>query len=545
MGAVNNVEDVQKLEDTPLEGDHGRLGTTAEELPVAFWKDWKIMGSLLAFALGYNSAYWVFVMPSNGLLVIVADLGGGSDAIWIATAGTLCQTIAIAIVGRLSDVFGRRWYFIFFNVLTLAGMLFASQAKTVRMLAGAVALTGFGSSAQLIGAIVVGELLPNKHRFLVYGIMTVLFAPVTALLPVIDTSPAIGESKSTGILTTRQGGNSSPRPELAGGRSTIYTRECRLPFENLHKRHSRRDLLKNLDYVGFTIFTGSTAALLVGLSWGGSAHPWKSAAVIAPIVLGGVGWIAFVFWELSGIPEVPLIPLAMLNNRDYFSLSIISAVDVMLAYSLNVIWPQQLSTVFGLDTTSIGWNSCTLTGGLLLGQLLAGLLVQPLGELKWQLVVSAVLMTAFAGGLAALDVTRVQGLVLTLLATTASGYLEIVTLVGSPMVINPDIMGIAIGAQSTLRGLLATVAITMYSTILSNEADKGIVKYVVPAVVEAGLPQTSVTSLLQALALGDQALLAKVPGVTQSVILVAVAATRVAYMHAFQIVYVSAIPFGT
>lgn len=64
-----------------------------------------------------------------------------------------------------------------------------------------------------------------------------------------------------------------------------------------------------------------------------------------------------------------------------------------------------------------------------------------------------------------------------------------------------------------------------------------------PALVEAGLPLTSVEPLLQALSSGNDAI-AAVPGVTQRIVEIAVAAMKTAYFKAFKVVYVTSLAFG-
>src|ERR1700743_2149596 len=68
-----------------------------------------------------------------------------------------------------------------------------------------------------------------------------------------------------------------------------------------HEKFRNRDpiqQLKDFDYVGTLLFVGGFLLFLMGLSWGGSSYPWKSAHVIAMMVVGGVTLIAFVLWEI-------------------------------------------------------------------------------------------------------------------------------------------------------------------------------------------------------------------------------------------------------
>jgi hypothetical protein len=66
-------------------------------------------------------------------------------------------------------------------------------------------------------------------------------------------------------------------------------------------------------------------------------------------------------------------------------------------YPLNVLWPMQISTLWTSDPVQIGWLSCTLGGGALVGQIFVGVLINR-GKPKWQFIISATTMTVFIGG---------------------------------------------------------------------------------------------------------------------------------------------------
>lgn len=68
-------------------------------------------------------------------------------------------------------------------------------------------------------------------------------------------------------------------------------------FDGLHgQRRSRWQEVKDLDIGGIFLYSAGLLLFLMGLSWGGSLYPWKSAHVIATIVIGFVLYVAFVFY---------------------------------------------------------------------------------------------------------------------------------------------------------------------------------------------------------------------------------------------------------
>lgn len=68
------------------------------------------------------------------------------------------------VSGRLSDLFGRRWFFIGGNVICLIGLIVGACAKNMDTLIVASAVYGLGECIQLSFGVAIGELVKNKHR---------------------------------------------------------------------------------------------------------------------------------------------------------------------------------------------------------------------------------------------------------------------------------------------------------------------------------------------------------------------------------------------
>jgi hypothetical protein len=90
--------------------------------------------------------------------------------------------------------------------------------------------------------------------------------------------------------------------------------------------------------------------------------------------------------------------------------------------------------------------------------LTGGILIRPLRNIKWQLVVSSAALLAFTAAMATTGLSRTQGMVFSFFAGLAAGYVEIVTMAGGPLMIDPELLGIAMGTQSLLRGLCSTLS---------------------------------------------------------------------------------------
>lgn len=145
-----------------------------------------------------------------------------------------------------------------------------------------------------------------------------------------------------------------------------------------------------------------------------------------------------------------------------------------------------------------------VSAAALIGQAACGLFVTLLGKHKLQTVISVTFLTIFAGAMAATtQSTPTMAVAFIFLASISLGYVETVALTIGPFCLKQEDLGLALGLLGATRSTLATTAQAIFSAILNNKLLTNIPKYVIPAAVDAGLPESSTTALLDGLAAGN------------------------------------------
>jgi MFS family permease len=81
---------------------------------------------------------------SPAMPVIVSELGGIEHYSWIATSALLVSAVTVPVIGKLSDVYGRRGFYIAGLVVFMLGSIFAGAAQGFWWLVAARAVQGFG-----------------------------------------------------------------------------------------------------------------------------------------------------------------------------------------------------------------------------------------------------------------------------------------------------------------------------------------------------------------------------------------------------------------
>ena len=75
---------------------------------------------------------------------IIADLGGFDRFTWITTAYLVASTTMVPIVGKLTDIYGRKRFFIGGIAIFIAGSVLAGLSQTMNQLIAFRALQGAG-----------------------------------------------------------------------------------------------------------------------------------------------------------------------------------------------------------------------------------------------------------------------------------------------------------------------------------------------------------------------------------------------------------------
>jgi MFS family permease len=94
-------------------------------------------------------------------------------------------TLSYTLIGRLSDIFGRRWFFIGGGLIALVGNIICASAFSMEQLIVGATVYGIGEATQLCFAIAIGELVMNKHRPIAISLLFGTTAPISTFGPLI------------------------------------------------------------------------------------------------------------------------------------------------------------------------------------------------------------------------------------------------------------------------------------------------------------------------------------------------------------------------
>lgn len=97
----------------------------------------------------------------------------------------LCAAVGFTLVGRLSDIFGRRWFFTGCSIFGTIGAIIGCTADDVNTLIAASVFLGLASAGQISFNYVLGEIVPVRHRFPATGFILLMTFPFSGLGPYV------------------------------------------------------------------------------------------------------------------------------------------------------------------------------------------------------------------------------------------------------------------------------------------------------------------------------------------------------------------------
>lgn len=84
---------------------------------------------------------------------------------------------------------------------------------------------------------------------------------------------------------------------------------------------SMKEMLSRIDWPGAVLLLAGSIILIFALQEGGARYPWRSAAIIACLIIAGLCWVAFGFWESlltkngAKIRMIPIFPTRLIRSR--------------------------------------------------------------------------------------------------------------------------------------------------------------------------------------------------------------------------------------
>jgi EmrB/QacA subfamily drug resistance transporter len=383
---------------------------------------------------------------------IISELRGFEQYAWVTTAYLLAETVVIPIVGKLGDLYGRKWFSVGGVVIFLLGSALSGAAPSMWALVVFRGLQGLGGGMIFSTAFTtIADLFPDPARRARYQ---GLFFSVFALSSVVG--PLIG-----GVIT-----------DVAGWRWLFY---INLPLGLLALLLLARLLPQSQPQPGARIDVGGAltmivaiVALLLGLIWVGEGAAWLSPPVLASFAIAAVFLLLFVLIERR-VAE-PILPLDLFRDRTMIAASLLGLVAGVALFGLILYTPLFVQGVQGRTATGSGAVLTPLVLTMTVAAIIGGQLMARWKRIKPFVIGGTLLIALGVGLMATIGVGTGTGTIgfFLFVAGVGLGLVQPTATLAVQTALPRQVVGVATSATQFIRSVGATLGTAIIGTFVTN-----------------------------------------------------------------------------
>lgn len=381
---------------------------------------------------------------------IVGELGGLDKFVWVTSAYMVAEMAGMPIFGKLSDMYGRKRFFVFGIIVFMIGSALCGTATSIEELSLYRAIQGIGAGAMVPTSFtIMFDAVPLESR----GKLGGLFGAVFGMSSIFG--PLLGAYITDHIAWEWIFYINLPLGVISFCMIAFFYKES--------MEHSKQPI----DWTGAVTLIGAVVALMFALELGGKEYAWGSWQIIGMFAACALLLAIFLYVETKA--KEPIISYSLFKNRLY-STSIIVAFFSGAAFIVASVYiPIFIQGVLGGTATNSGLVLLPMMLGSVVTASLGGALMTKVPYRNVMiptlilLVVGTILVTTLSPDSSRLQVT----LYMILLGLGIGASFSVLS--------NAAIHGVSIRQRGTasstlnfIRSLGMTVGITIFGILQSN-----------------------------------------------------------------------------
>jgi EmrB/QacA subfamily drug resistance transporter len=410
-------------------------------------KDTNLRLVIVGLLIGILMSAMDNTIVATAMGTIVADLGGVDKFVWVTSAYMVTVMAGMPIFGKLSDMFGRKRFFIFGLVVFLIGSILCGLAQSIVQLSIFRAIQGIGGGALMpIAFTIVFDVFPVEQRGKMIGLLGAVF------------------------------GLSSVAGPLLGAYITEYISWHWVFYVNVplglislfliirNYKESPIHTKQKIDWWGAITLVGAVVCLMFALELGGKEYAWDSVQIIGLFAGFAILFLLFIFIERK-VAE-PIISFWLFKRRLFAISQILAFIYGAAFIILTVYIPIFVQAVNGGTATNAGLILTPMMLGSVVGSGIGGMF-QTKTSFRNLMFFSIIF---FLGGMYLLstitpDTARWLITVYMIIAGIGVGFSFSLLPMASINDLEPQYRGSANSTNSFFRSLGMTVGIAIFGSI--------------------------------------------------------------------------------
>jgi EmrB/QacA subfamily drug resistance transporter len=384
---------------------------------------------------------------------IISDLGGFSQYTWITTAYIITSAVTVPITGKLTDIYGRKYFYLGGLIIFLLGSVLCGISQTMSQIIIFRGLQGIGAGVIMANAFtVIGDLFPPAVRGKYQGFMSAVFG-ISSIV-----GPTLG-----GYITDSLSWHWVFFVNLPLGLIVIVLFIFFFP-------NFRPDNLKHsIDYAGVVLLILGVVPFMLALSWGGVEYEWGSPQIIGMFIFSALALAIFLWVEYRS--KEPIVPLSIFKDPIVSISSLMIFLTAVGMFGSIVFIPLFFQGVLGASATSSGNFVTPMMLGTVFGSTISGqVLSRAGGHYRLQGAVGLALMAFGMWLLSALTVATTNGIAVRNMVITGIGLGITMPLymLAVQNTVPYNILGAATSATAFFRSIGGSVGLAVFGSVMNN-----------------------------------------------------------------------------
>lgn len=407
---------------------------------------WIVLGAL---ALAVMLANLETSIIATALPTITGQFNAFESFAWVGTAYIVTSAISTPLLGKLSDLYGRRLIFQSTMAVFLVGSILCGASQSMGQLIAARAFQGMGGGGiQALAFAILGDILPPRERGRYMGYFTLAFVGSAILGPLVG-GLIIDHASWPWIFYINV-----PFVILVGG---VCHFALRLPF----KRRKAK-----LDFMGAGLLSLTIASLMIGLEEG--RHGWTQQHVLILFVIALLGLGAFIKVEQRA--EEPMIPLRLFSNDVVRTCALLGMCAGVVTYGAGGFLSLYFQDSLLVSPTESGLRTLPQMLGVTLATFGIGRIIAKTGKYKVFPIVGSVL--SFFGLIGVAQITGTTPYLFLVIPMILMGFgtasIFTTTSIASQNAVDFSDLGVATATVMFFRSLGGSFGLAIFGTVLNS-----------------------------------------------------------------------------
>jgi EmrB/QacA subfamily drug resistance transporter len=410
----------------------------------------EIRGILFGVLLAMFLAALDQTIVAPALPTIARDLGQFNAISWVVTAYLLSATASTPILGKLSDLYGRRRILMAGVAIFIVGSIGCALAPGMIWLIVARTVQGAGGGALIsLANTAIADVVSPRERGRYQGYIAAAYASANIA------GPVLGGFFAEYLSWTLIFWVNLPLGLLA-------IRMCDRGLRRLPVKGTSH----HIDYLGSLLMVVATISFLLALTWGGHRYAWLSLPILGLLLLAVVFGCLFIWRQRVAIE--PILPLHVLANPVVWMAALIVMLLLMVNVSTAVYVPIYLELGRGLSADQAGLVLIAPMIGVVVGAVISGQYMRFVGRYRLPPIIgtasASVSLWCLGAGVETLSSVEIISLLAVVGIGLGSGMPPM--LVATQNAVSPRDLGIATASHAFFRSLGGAVGVALFSAAI-------------------------------------------------------------------------------